>query len=241
MKICEYCGKEFPETESIGPYASGRFCSIVCARGFSTKFKDDNLKTAACVKCGKPTIVKKRTSLRKVVCDGCNPRSSKKSVKRVKKLRKIYTHCCGCGKQLKPFIKNKTRKFCDNYCKSEYYYNEYIKRWKMGIEDGKSGVSGTSKRIRRYLFTKYKSRCALCGWGEINKFSKKIPLHIEHIDGNSENNCEENLLLLCPNCHSLTSTYGNLNRGRGRKYYRDLKRKQSIEFRRSLSNVKIFS
>lgn len=30
------------------------------------------------------------------------------------------------------------------------------------------------------------------------------------------NNKEENLLLLCPNCHSLTSTYKGANKGNGR-------------------------
>lgn len=30
------------------------------------------------------------------------------------------------------------------------------------------------------------------------------PLEIEHIDGNALNNKEDNLILLCPNCHSLT-------------------------------------
>jgi hypothetical protein len=34
------------------------------------------------------------------------------------------------------------------------------------------------------------------------------------------NNKEENLILLCPNCHSLTSTFGSLNIGNGRKYRR---------------------
>jgi predicted HNH restriction endonuclease len=42
-------------------------------------------------------------------------------------------------------------------------------------------------------------------------------LEIEHIDGNFENNAEENLELLCPNCHSLTSTYKGANKGSGRK------------------------
>ena len=42
-------------------------------------------------------------------------------------------------------------------------------------------------------------------------------------ENNNENNNEENLILLCPNCHSLTSTYkgANINYGRmsRKKYY----------------------
>jgi 5-methylcytosine-specific restriction endonuclease McrA len=37
-------------------------------------------------------------------------------------------------------------------------------------------------------------------------------------DGNSENNLEENLRLLCPNCHSLSPNFRNLNKGYGRKW-----------------------
>ena len=67
------------------------------------------------------------------------------------------------------------------------------------------------------FFEKYQNRCSLCGWGEINPTTKKTPLEIEHIDGNYKNNKEDNLLLLCPNCHSLTPTYKALNKGNGRK------------------------
>lgn len=35
-------------------------------------------------------------------------------------------------------------------------------------------------------------------------------------DGDPFNTIEHNLTLLCPNCHSLTPTYGSLNTGRGR-------------------------
>ena len=55
-----------------------------------------------------------------------------------------------------------------------------------------------------------------CGWCEINKYSGNVPIELEHIDGNSENNSLENLKLLCPNCHSLTPTYKALNTGNGR-------------------------
>ena len=53
--------------------------------------------------------------------------------------------------------------------------------------------------------------------GRKKRYSGKIPLEIEHIDGNYLNNSESNLILLCPNCHSLTATYKGANRGNGRK------------------------
>ena len=64
---------------------------------------------------------------------------------------------------------------------------------------------------------KYDNKCARCGWGEKNTYTNTIPLEIEHIDGNYRNNKEDNLVLLCPNCHSLTSTYKGANLNHGRK------------------------
>jgi 5-methylcytosine-specific restriction endonuclease McrA len=55
-----------------------------------------------------------------------------------------------------------------------------------------------------------------CGWSKQNPFTKTIPIELEHIDGNSENNTLENVKLLCPSCHSLTPTYKNANKGNGR-------------------------
>lgn len=49
------------------------------------------------------------------------------------------------------------------------------------------------------------------GWGEINPITNESPLHVHHIDGDATNNSEENLQLLCPNCHSLTENFGRLN------------------------------
>ena len=63
---------------------------------------------------------------------------------------------------------------------------------------------------------KFDNKCSNCGWNEINIYTNNIPLEVEHIDGNSKNNKEENLTLLCPNCHSLTETYKGANRGNGR-------------------------
>lgn len=112
-------------------------------------------------------------------------------------------------------------KFCSNDCYSKYNYLEYIKRWKNGEEDGSRGKDGIRSYIRIYLFDKYYNKCCECGWNKINKKTNKIPLQIDHIDGDHKNNKEDNLRLLCPNCHSLTETYGALNRGNGREGRRE--------------------
>lgn len=44
--------------------------------------------------------------------------------------------------------------------------------------------------------------CSLSEW-----LGKKIALELEHIDGDNSNDSEENLLLLCPNCHAQTKTW----------------------------------
>ena len=84
-----------------------------------------------------------------------------------------------------------------------------------------SGEYGLSKYIRRYLLEKHNYKCEKCGWGEKNEFTGTIPLEIHHIDGDYTNNKEENLQVLCPNCHSLTETHKSHNKnGRtGRKKY----------------------
>jgi hypothetical protein len=41
---------------------------------------------------------------------------------------------------------------------------------------------------------------------------KPIPLELDHIDGDNQNNNIQNLRLLCPNCHALTPTYRGKNK-----------------------------
>lgn len=171
-----------------------------------------------CEKCGKefPTYVEidgvKRNIHKRKYCLDCSPFGLQTGGKKKVKVND-YGYCLECGKPLKLSGK----KYCDNNCQKEYFYHEYIKKWKSGKETGSIGKSwiDISGYVRRYLFEKYDYKCSRCGWSEVNPYTGTLPLEIEHIDGDATNNKEENLTLLCPNCHSLTKTYRGANKGNG--------------------------
>ena len=98
-------------------------------------------------------------------------------------------------------------------------YLVYLERWQQGEESG-NRCDGrnlqVSSHVRRYLEEKLGVCCSKCGWAELNTTTGRVPINVEHIDGNPYNTVEGNLTFLCPNCHSLTPTYGNLNKGKGR-------------------------
>lgn len=169
---------------------------------------DNNKKF--CLNCGKQIELDlkniKSYTKKKFCCQACA--AIYNNTHKNKKVR----FCINCGKQL--LITSK--KFCSVQCQKDFYYNDYIKKWKNGDIDVSSGY-GISKRIRNYIFEKYNYKCSKCGWKEINKYSGAIPLEIHHKDGDYKNNSEDNLELLCPNCHSLTKNYKGLNIGHGRK------------------------
>ena len=105
---------------------------------------------------------------------------------------------------------NIRNKFCSNKCHKLNEMNKMV-------------LNGTAKSItmKKYLINLNGNKCMECGWCEVNPTSGKVPIELEHIDGNSENNNLDNLKLLCPNCHSLTPTYKGLNKGNGRHKRRE--------------------
>ena len=127
-------------------------------------------------------------------------------------MKKKENYCLNCGCSIPS-----RNKYCSSKCLADYQYKAYIKRWKNGLEDGMRGEYLISSHIRRYLIEKFDNKCSICGWGEINPYTSKVPLEVHHKDGDYTHNSEDNLDLLCPNCHSLTETYKAANKGNGRK------------------------
>lgn len=123
-------------------------------------------------------------------------------------------NCNYCGKENK-WGHSKFNKYCDTNCLQNHRYEQFISRWKKGLENGFKGTSQTSNHIRKYVELKFNSTCQVCGQSSFHN-GKPLTLQLEHKDGNSRNNQEENLSLLCPNCHTQTPYYGSRNKGRGR-------------------------
>ena len=83
--------------------------------------------------------------------------------------------------------------------------------------------------IKRFLLEKYGEKCSLCGWNKKNPSTGRVPIEVDHLDGNADNNYVENVRLLCPNCHALTPSFRNLNKGNGRAWRKEYLKKKNTK------------
>jgi len=68
-----------------------------------------------------------------------------------------------------------------------------------------------SYKLKKRLFAAgLKSpQCELCGWSK-RTADGRVPLELDHVNGQPTDNRIENLRILCPNCHSLQPTHRGL-------------------------------
>jgi hypothetical protein len=114
---------------------------------------------------------------------------------------KVY-NCLCCGKE-SSWSHRKVNKYCSITCQKDYEMEESIKNG-----------TASSRTMKRYLLKVFGNVCSVCGISEWNE--KPLGLELEHKNGNSDDNSKENVCLICPNCHSQTSTYKAKNIGNGR-------------------------
>lgn len=74
------------------------------------------------------------------------------------------------------------------------------------------GSTFQSFKLKRRLFQENLKlpKCELCGWRE-RSADGRLPLELDHINGDPGDNRISNLRILCPNCHSLQPTHRGLN------------------------------
>lgn len=189
-KYCLVCGKELHGYQK-------KFCSHSCSATYNNSNR---------------MIYKKKGTNKNVI--KVEHRNYGKKYNSVKHKEDIdIKYCLNCGN----ILSTNNRIFCSQKCSNEYKYKERIIEWLNGHNPIIKGGQ-LPPYIKKYLMDKFNNKCELCGWGEINPTTGKIPLEVHHIDGNCYNNNIDNLQLLCPNCHSITPNYKALNKNCKREY-----------------------
>lgn len=83
----------------------------------------------------------------------------------------------GCGDEIK---KGATR-YCSLQCEHAYLFKSRSRLLESGVYHP---VLYRSPFIRRYLIMKIGEQCSKCGWAMRHPVTGKIPVEVEHIDGN---------------------------------------------------------
>lgn len=125
--------------------------------------------------------------------------------------------CDFCKKKYKG---KSNSKYCSKLCSNEDKKHKNISKWLCGDDLGYKSKNVVLKTfIRNYLFEIRGTACSSCGFDVKHPIDNKTINEIDHIDGDASNNSIDNLRILCPNCHALTSTFRarNKNSKRNRK------------------------
>ena len=218
---CKQCNKIFykPKNQIQAALISKKNNIVYCSHSCQSDNKRKEI-IIQCKQCNK-RVVKKANQVKLYKNNFCSSSCSakynnSKYPKRIA-IQKENTNCLQCENELQLDAK----KYCTINCQVEYEYHYYINKWKLNIESGTRPITKeVVAQVRRYIKEKYNNKCQICGQNEKNPLNNICYLEIHHIDGKSDNNSEDNLMLLCPNCHSLTPTYRALNIGnKQRKKY----------------------
>ncbi len=114
-----------------------------------------------------------------------------------------YTHVKGLIRQLNLSTEHFTGQ---GHLKGKTHnWTKTIPLEELLVENCNYPATKLKNRLIKAGLLKYQcSNCGIVDW-----CGKPLVLHIDHINGNHFDCRIENLRIMCPNCHSQTSTYGN--------------------------------
>lgn len=139
----------------------------------------------------------------------CAAKQTNVGVTRNPKKHERRTHCLKCGE----VITGSGRTYCSRKCSGAHKEDKFVEAF---LNNSLKAGSSTTRSIRKYLSRTAGERCQECGWAKRHSVTGRVPIEVDHVDGNAENNSPNNVRLVCPGCHALTPTFRNLNKGKGR-------------------------
>ena len=133
----------------------------------------------------------------------------------IKKSNNLNCVCSVLGKKATNNNYNKLRKIIKKYNidTSHFKYTGCFKTKRKLTKDDyfvkNSKIASSIIREKLFEFCLKPRKCEKCGrttW-TIDNIEHSIPLQVHHIDGDRSNNELNNLMVLCPNCHTFTDNY----------------------------------
>lgn len=200
--VCDVCNTDFYKPPHKIAKSISNTCSLEC------KFKIQNKKTKYnCKNCSNEFLIS-QAELKKSENHFCSKSCSATfNNKGVRRNGTEPSKCLNCENKLN----RNASKYCSNKCQFEYRKN-------ITYSKIKNGEVFHTRTMKNYLIDIKGHKCEICNLSEW--MNQSIPLVMDHIDGNSENNDIANLRLVCGNCDMQLPTYKSKNKGNGRAYRR---------------------
>lgn len=106
--------------------------------------------------------------------------------------------CLNCGRNNPIKGHSYTNKYCNNSCQQQHRSRMLVSEWKE--KEGSTAWRQIPEYVKKYLIEQRGHSCEVCF--NYEHMTQPIPLDVVYRDGNSYNNREDNLQLICPNCRS---------------------------------------
>lgn len=182
---------ELPFSKELLRHRFGSFTAALIAAEIPTSKRIGDALICTCEFCGDAF---KSTSTKQRFCGlSCSAKRSKHLPSKTR--TKPRYECIVCNRE------SINKKFCSKDCRTQHAADRFSQ-----------GLVSHRRTLRVQMDCTKCSECGLSEWR-----GKILPLELDHIDGNAGNNMPANLRMLCSNCHSITDTWKNKNKGNGRK------------------------
>lgn len=203
IKFCRNCQSEFQARSH-----NSESCSKECRKQLRKQYEKNRNRN----KCTGRNIIRKRiwtlenlnnavkdsfsvaATLRKLGLNefGCNHTMFKR---KIKEFNIDISHFTGQG-----HLRGKTH----NWSVKKYSTEEILRKDSL--------YRGCSSNLKQRLLKEkiFQEKCYECNLTEWR--GQKISVELHHINGDNTDHRRENLILLCPNCHSLTDNYCSKNK-----------------------------